>query len=115
MCVLTSARTGWPGFYRKICRILSFRMTSPAFINQVANKISELGLTAPAILLLEAHKPLAFIGSQFLLVAQPTLDLFLPPDMIGNVSELLADPDQLEQLITKLEHNVVLAEGKEKL
>ena len=78
-------------------------MTSPTFINQVADKISELGLTAPAILLLEAHKPLAFIGSQFLLVVQPTLDLLLPSHLIRNTSDLLADPDQFEHLIAILE------------
>lgn len=78
-------------------------MTSPTFINQVADKIFQLGLTTPAILLLEAHKPLAFIGSQLLLVVQPTLDLVLPSHLIHNTSDLLADPNQYERLITILE------------
>ena len=88
-------------------------MTSPAFINQVADKISQLGLTTPAILLLEAHKPLAFIGSQFLLVVQPALDPLLPSHVIRNTSDLLANPDQLEHLITTLEHKDGLARRKE--
>ena len=90
-------------------------MTSPTFINQVADKISELGLTAPAILLLEAHKPLAFIGSQFLLVVQPTLDLLLPSHVIRNTSDLLANPEQFEHLITILEQKNALPKGKENL
>ena len=75
------------------------------FAEKVANKIINLGLTTPAILLLEAHKPLAFVGSQLLLVAQPTLDVFLPPNLIRNTSNLLSDPNQLEKLITRLETN----------
>ncbi len=80
-------------------------METTVFTEKAANKIIDLGLTAPAILLLEAHKPLAFIWSQLLLVAQPTLDIFLPQNLIRNTADLLANPYQLEQLITKLEIN----------
>ncbi len=73
------------------------------FVEEVANKITELELAVPAILLLEAHKPLAFISSQLLLVTQPVLDIFLPHNLTGNVANLLADSAQLEQLITRLE------------
>jgi hypothetical protein len=78
-------------------------MNQANFIEKVAEKISNLGLTAPAILLLEANKPLAFIGSQLLLVAQPTLDLFLPRDLTKKFTNLLEDPAQFEQLIVSLE------------
>ena len=78
-------------------------MTTATFVDEVANKITDLGLTALAILLLEAHKPLAFIGSQLLLIAQPTLDIFLPGNLVGDTANLLANPDQLEDLITRLE------------
>ncbi len=80
-------------------------MTQTNFIDMMANKIANLGLTAPAILLLEANKPLAFVGSQLLLVAQPTLDIFFPHNVTSNMADLLADPAQLEQLITKLQAN----------
>jgi hypothetical protein len=52
---------------------------------------------------LEAHKPLAFLGSQCLLVAQPTLNLFISPPFTQNLVDLLADPEQVEQLIAHLE------------
>lgn len=78
-------------------------MDQPDFIEKVTNKIVELGLTAPAIFLLEANKPLAFIGSQILLVAQPTCNMFLPANLTGRWADLLADPAQLDQLITGLE------------
>ena len=80
-------------------------MVEATFIKKVADKIHELGLTTPAILLLETHKPLAFIGSQLLLVAQPTLNIFFPKsrDFTQNSFDLLTNPPQLEQLITYLE------------
>ncbi len=73
------------------------------FLENAANKISRMGLTTPAILLLEAHKPLAFLGSQLLLVAQPSLELFFPQNLVRNTADLLADEDQLEQLVFRLE------------
>jgi len=78
-------------------------MEQTHFIEKMARKITELGLTAPAIFLLEAHKPLAFVGSQVILVAQPTLDIFWPGNFAANMADLLADPSQLDQLITRLE------------
>ena len=75
------------------------------FIKKVAGKITDLGLAAPAILLLESHRPLAFIGSQLLLVAQPTLDIFLPQNIVRNTANLLSNSDQLEALIVQLENN----------
>lgn len=78
-------------------------MDKVTFIEKVASRIHELGLTVPAVLLLEAHKPLTFISSQLLLIVQPTLDIILPGDFTGSLVNLLADPDQFEQLITNLE------------
>ena len=73
------------------------------FAEKVANKIIDLGLAAPAILLLEAHKPLAFLGSQLLLIAQPTLNVFLPQTLTRDSADLLADTRQFEHLIDCLE------------
>ena len=80
-------------------------MDQLTFVEKVAQKLTHLGLTGPAVLLLEAHKPLAFIGSQFLLVAQPSLNLFIPSPLTQNLIDLLGDPVQLEQLIARLEQN----------
>jgi hypothetical protein len=73
------------------------------FAEKVANKIIDLGLAAPAVLLLEAHKPLAFLGSQLLLIAQPTLNIFLPQTLTRDSADLLADTRQFEHLIACLE------------
>jgi hypothetical protein len=88
-------------------------MKTATFVEKVANQISHLGLIAPAILFLEAHKPLAFIGSQLLLIVQPTLDIFLSPNLVRQTADMLADPAQLEQLIARLELEAAVS-GKEK-
>ncbi len=80
-------------------------MDQLTFVEKVAQKLTHLGLVGPAVLLLEVHKPLAFIGSQFLLVAQPSLNLFIPSPLTQNLVDLLADPAQMEQLIARLEQN----------
>ncbi|NEP82838.1 MAG: hypothetical protein F6K39_34670 [Okeania sp. SIO3B3] len=78
-------------------------MNKPEFVAHVAQKITDLNLTMPTLLLLEAHKPLAFIGSQLLLIAQPTLDLFMKPGLVENMADLLASPADLESLLQHLE------------
>ena len=78
-------------------------MRPTADVNKIADKINALGLTAPAILLLEIHKPLTFIGNQLLLVAQPTLNLFFSGRAIQAWLDFLEGPAQLEQLIAILE------------
>lgn len=80
-------------------------MDQNLFIEKLVAKLTRLGLTGLALLLLEAHKPLAFIGSQFLLVAQPSLNLWLSPSYTQGLIDLLADPRQLEQCLTRLEQN----------
>lgn len=87
-------------------------MGTTGFIEQAAKKISQLGLTVPAILLLEAHKPVSFLGSQLVLIAQPTLQLFLPRLLLQHAADLLASPDQIDQLIARLEHQANLEEGR---
>ena len=78
-------------------------MNPDNFVQKVADKITDLGLAGPAILLLEANKPLAFLGSQLFLVAQPTLNIFVPAHLTQHTINLLTDPAQLEQLIQTLE------------
>jgi hypothetical protein len=78
-------------------------MNPDNFVQKVADKITDLGLIGPAILLLEANKPLAFLGSQLLLVVQPTLNIFVHPQLTQQTINLLTDSRQLEQLIQTLE------------
>jgi len=81
-------------------------MDQSEFVEKIASKISQLGLVGPAVVLLEAHKPLAFIASQALLVAQPSLDLFLPHLSTRQLADLLADPSRLDQLLLILQSKI---------
>ena len=87
----------------------------PTFLDKVTERIDELGLSTPAILLLEAHKPLAFIGSQLVLVAQPVLDIFLPQNLTRNTADLLADPAHVDRLIARLETTVASSPPPDKV
>ncbi|MFN8454520.1 MAG: hypothetical protein U0401_07570 [Anaerolineae bacterium] len=78
-------------------------MDQNLFIEKFVAKLTQLGLAAPALLLLEAHKPLAFIGSQLLLIAQPSLNFLISPSYTQGLINLLADVEQVEQCLLRLQ------------
>ncbi|MFQ5577426.1 MAG: hypothetical protein ACE5G8_10625 [Anaerolineae bacterium] len=77
----------------------------PRFIATWAATIRQLGLTTPAILLLELHKPLSFTLGQCVLVGQPVLNIFLPPRLTVNAVSLLSNRAYLDGLIKELEQS----------
>jgi hypothetical protein len=73
--------------------------------------IQAKGLRSPAILFLEAHKPLAPIGSQVLLFLQPLLRFVGPllgwfddDRVLTEYALLLEDPANVERVLSHLEH-----------
>lgn len=72
-------------------------------IERLVQKVSSLGLTAPAILFLEAHKPFSFIGSQALLFLQPLLGFLLGDETISQYAQLFEDQANVERLLQLLE------------
>ena len=74
-------------------------------IERLAQKVSRWGLTAPAILFLEANKPFSFIGSQVLLFFQPLLGFLLGDEVIGGYAQLLEDQANVERLLQLLEQH----------
>lgn len=74
-------------------------------INRLAQKISSWGLTAPALLFLEANKPFSFIGSQALLFFQPLLGFLLGDEIIGGYAQLFEDQANVERLLRLLEQH----------
>jgi hypothetical protein len=82
-------------------------MLSPArrdeVIESLAQKVQGWGLVAPAIFLLEAHKPLSFLGSQLLLLTQPILRFFVADVLVDDTAALLEEPRNVERLILRLE------------
>lgn len=75
----------------------------PDFIPSWAGKIKQWGLGTPAILFLEANKPLSFIFSQWLLVSRPMANLFFPSHLTDNAVSLFSNRNYLDYLIKELE------------
>jgi hypothetical protein len=80
-------------------------------IDRLVNWIQAKGLSAPAVLFLEASKPLSFIGSQVLLLLQPvlghigpTLGWFDDSHVVAEYAELLEDPANIDRILAYLEH-----------
>ena len=72
-------------------------------IDRVADRIAQMGYIAPAILFLEMNKPLAFLGAQALLVAQPFLDVGMSRADVNDLASILEDRTGIDDLITRLE------------
>lgn len=73
---------------------------------RVAGAVTDRRLEVPAILTLELHKPLAFLGSQALIVFTPLLAPAIGLENLQKASHLLADRDNLERLIEHIERRV---------
>jgi len=72
-------------------------------IDRVAQQIAGRGMTAPAILFLEMHKPLAFLGAQLLWIAQPFLSIGLNNADLSDLITVIEDRAGVEELIERLE------------
>ncbi len=62
-----------------------------------AAQVGEKALVAPALLYLTAHRPLAFIASQFLQAADPLIGLFDLP-LVAEITQILNAPDGIDCL-----------------
>jgi hypothetical protein len=71
-------------------------------IEGLVRQVNEWGMVAPAILFLEAHKPLSLLASQFLLLSQPTLEPFLG-GVVREYALLLEDRENVETILSRLE------------
>jgi hypothetical protein len=72
-----------------------------ALIERVAVRLEAASMSVPAIAFLESNRPLAFVGSQMLLVAQPFLSPFA--SSLDGWIEILEDRGSVERLIGRLE------------
>jgi hypothetical protein len=72
-------------------------------IERVASRLHVLRLSAPAILFLQMHAPLSFLGSQFLLASQPFVGWLTGDQVLRDLAALLEEPKNVERLIARLE------------
>src|SRR5216683_8117952 len=74
-----------------------------AIINRIAGGIVRRRMETPAILFLEMHKPLSFIASQSLVATSPFIAPFIGIQNVQTASKLLADRNNVEILISRIE------------
>jgi hypothetical protein len=72
-------------------------------IEGLAKKVAGRRLEAPAVMFLDMHRPLSFLASQSLLVAMPLLAPVFGAQGVADLSKLLANPDNVEALIRRIE------------
>ncbi|MBK9052544.1 MAG: hypothetical protein IPL78_17025 [Chloroflexi bacterium] len=72
-------------------------------VAHIAAALCRWGLRLPALLALDAGRPLTFLGAQCLYIAQPALNLFLPSTPVSQLAHLLETPEGVEMLIEQLE------------
>jgi len=72
-------------------------------IERLVSQLDAWGMVAPALMFLEANKPLSFLGSQMILLSQPVLGLIWDDKLLGDYALLLEDRDNIERLLCRLE------------
>ena len=72
-------------------------------LDTLSETLCRYGLRMPALVALEAGRPLAFLGGQLLWIAQPALSLFFPDQAVRQLAQVLEEPAALAALMTHLE------------
>lgn len=72
-------------------------------IEQLSQRAQTWGLSSPAILFLEMHKPLAYVGAQMMLAIQPFLSFWWRDQDVRDLAALLEDRANVDALIARLE------------
>ncbi len=70
---------------------------------RLAERVVKMGLVTPAILLLEIHKPLNFLGSQVLLILGPFAQVVFNYDDYHAFTLMMEKRANVEKLIQKIE------------
>jgi len=83
-------------------------------LNAISDRIIRHGLVTPAIFFLQMGKPLAFLGSQAVFLAQPFAGLFLNEDSIEDFGHILSDRENVELLLVMLEEKDAEFQKKQK-
>ncbi len=72
-------------------------------IEAMARFAVERGLAAPAIIFLELHRPLAFIGSQAGIVFSPFLVALFGFERVDEYTQLMSERENWDRLIERIE------------
>jgi hypothetical protein len=83
-------------------------------IEDAAHEIERRKLEVPAVLMLESHKPLAFVGSQTAIMFAPFIAPILGFDFLNNYSRLFSKRENIERLLQRIESGRAKALAAEK-
>lgn len=72
-------------------------------VDRVCGQLVAWNIREPAIVFLSMHTPLAFLGSQLLIAAQPFLGIVTGDEFARDFAVLLDDPASVELLLQRLE------------
>lgn len=72
-------------------------------MDDLCRRIQRWKLTLPSLLFLEIARPFSFLASQGLLLCQPLLSYLVDGSSIDRYAELLADRENLDRLVRRLE------------
>jgi hypothetical protein len=79
-----------------------------AFLDRMAREVTRRRLEAPAILALEMHRPLMFLGSQALAVFTPMLAPAFGLENLQKLYRILEDRQNLDRFIERIEELAAL-------
>lgn len=73
------------------------------FIERIAKKIFDSGFITPAIFFLEMTKPLALLGSHFLIFLGPVINSFIQSDNYYRAVQVFEEPSNIDMLLDVIE------------
>ena len=74
-----------------------------ALLDRIARQVTRRRLEVPAVLALEIHRPLSYVGSQALVLFTPLLAPVLGLENLQKLSKLLEEPGNVERLLDRIE------------
>ncbi len=83
-----------------------------ALLARLAGAVADRRMECPAILALEMHRPLSFLGSQMLAVLTPMLAPAVGLQNMNLAYRLLEDPDNVNRLIDEIEARAAARDGR---
>lgn len=75
------------------------------FLDRLADAVQRYGLRTPALLALDAGRPLTFVGGQMLWLLQPALSLIVPGKHVAQLAQVLEKQETVSALVSRLEVN----------
>jgi hypothetical protein len=79
--------------------------------NDLAEKITSMGLAAPALLWGSVFQPLSFLGGQSLRIVEPLWDMVGGSSSLSNAADLLEDRPRLDRFLELLGQDRSMSSG----